>query len=60
MQCITNELHDRANCSLDVDPVISKDGDQACRAADGRELNKCGIIIHDHLEVLGAIRDHPI
>lgn len=57
---MTYELHDRPNCTLDVDSIVSINRDEARRTAQQRQLNESGIVTHDGLEFLRPFRDHPV
>jgi hypothetical protein len=54
------QLHDLTDGSKDIHAMITKDGNQAGRTPNGRELNEGSVVVHQRLEVLGAFRDHPV
>lgn len=40
--------------------MVTVDRDQASRAAERREVDEGGIVVHNALQLLGSIRDHPV
>lgn len=40
--------------------MITENGNQAGRAAQGRELNEGSVVMHQRFEVLSAFRNHPV
>jgi hypothetical protein len=56
----TDQLHDRTDCALDVDPVVAEHGEQARRATKGRQLYESGVVVHHGPELVRPIDDHPV
>ena len=40
--------------------MIAKDGDQARRAAQRRELDERRVVMHERFEILSAFGNHPV
>jgi hypothetical protein len=53
-------LHYGTNCSLDVDPVVAVNRDQAGLTADGREIDKGAIVVHRLPDLIQPAGEHPI
>lgn len=56
----THESHDRTNRPLDVDAVISVNRDEAGLAPERRKVDKGPVVVHDLLDVLEAVGEHPV
>jgi hypothetical protein len=56
----THQSHNRPNRPLDVHAVISVHRDQARLTTDRREIDEGPVIVHDLLEVLETVREHPV
>lgn len=57
---MTYESHDRTNRPLDVDAVISVNRNEAGLAPDRRKVDKGPVVVHDLLDVLEAVGEHPV
>ena len=54
------KLHDRSYRTLNIDSVISIDGDETSGATQGRQLDEGSIVRHNGFELFRSLRDHPI
>jgi hypothetical protein len=56
----TNQLHNGANRSLDVNSVVAKYSDKTSGTTNRWKLDKSCVIAHDGLEIFGTVSHHPI
>lgn len=56
----THQCHYRPDSTLDVDTMISEDGDQASLGADRGDLKIGGIVAHDRTDIVKPLGEEPI